>query len=100
MTADTIKTSDPESVLRKTISLLDTPKAPEMLAPVEQALRQAPKDFRLWHVHGLILRQLDRRELAIPSLERSLQLAPTSPLVAHGLARTLFEAGLPSTDAY
>ena len=71
MTTASIKTGDPEAVLRETIAMLDTPRAPEMLAPVEQALRQAPKDFRLWHVHGLILRQLDRRELAIPSLERS-----------------------------
>jgi Flp pilus assembly protein TadD len=63
-------------------------------------LRQVPKDFRLWHVHGLILCHLDRREEAITSLERSLGLAPASPIVAHGLARTLFEAGLPSAEAY
>lgn len=100
MSATSIKRVDAEAVLRDAIAALNTPRPDDMLLPVEQALRQAPNDFRLWHVHGLILRHLDRREEAIVSLERSLSIAPTSPIVAHGLARTLFEAGLDSVSAY
>jgi Flp pilus assembly protein TadD len=57
-------------------------------------------NYGLWHLHGLILRQMDRRDEAIASLRRALELAPASPKIAHALARTLYEAGLPSVDAY
>ncbi len=100
MTAAPNKTSEPEAVLREALAALDTPRAGAMLPAIESALRQAPAEFRLWHVHGLIQRQLDRREAAIPSLERAARLAPSAPIIAHGLARTLFEAGLPSVEAY
>jgi len=100
MTTTSIKTVVPEAVLRDAIAALKTPRADHMLPLVEQALHQSPNDFRLWHVHGLILRQLDRRETAIPSLQRALRIEPRAAIVAHGLARTLFEAGLPSVEAY
>ena len=100
MTAASIKAGDPEAVLREALAALDQPRAGAMLPAIESALRQAPAEFRLWHVHGLIQRQLDRREAAIPSLERAARLAPSVPIIAHGLARTLFEAGLPSVEAY
>ena len=91
---------DPDAILQDALAAMDTPRAEVMLPTVAHALRQAPGDFRLWHVHGLIMRQLDRRELAIPSLERAAALAPAVPIIAHGLARTRCEAGVPSAEAY
>jgi Tfp pilus assembly protein PilF len=38
--------------------------------------------------------------LALPALRRAVELAPNEPLVAHGYARTLLEAGLPSVEAF
>lgn len=92
--------NDPQAVLAEALAALDTPGAGDVLPLIEQSLRAAPADFRLWHVHGLIHRQYDRRELALPSLERAAKLAPNVPLIAHALARTLFEAGLDSVEAY
>lgn len=92
--------TDPQATLADALAVLDTPDAGAMLPLIEQALRAAPADFRLWHVHGLIHRQYDRRELALPSLERAVRIAPDVPIVAHALARTLFEAGLNSVGAY
>lgn len=89
-----------QALLEEALAALDTPLAEAMLPAVERALRLAPNDFRLWHVHGLIHRQYDRRELALPSLDRAAALAPNVPLIAHARARTLFEAGLDSVDAY
>lgn len=57
-------------------------------------------DHRLWHIHGLILRELDRREEALPSLRRAVELNPQAVKAAHALARTLYETGLPSIDAF
>ncbi|HEY4070668.1 MAG TPA: putative 2OG-Fe(II) oxygenase [Sphingomicrobium sp.] len=60
----------------------------------------ATPDARLWHLHGLILRELERYSEALPSLRRAAQLAPGSVKIAHALARAAYEAGLPSVEAY
>lgn len=72
-----------------------------ILPSLEAALRSdGMSDARLWNLHGLILRHLDRREEALRSLRRAAEMAPTSARIAHALARTLYEAGLPSLQAY
>lgn len=67
---------------------------------IGETLRSGATDPRLWHLHGLILRDMELRQDALPSLEKAAKLAPDSPKIAHALARTLFEAGLPSLEAY
>ena len=91
---------DPARVLDAAIEALRTPGTPLPLTDVERALKIAPNDPRLWHVKGLILREQDRRELALPALHRAAQLAPAEPLIAHGYARTLLEAGLPCVEEF
>jgi tetratricopeptide (TPR) repeat protein len=59
-----------------------------------------PRNYRFWHLHGLLLRALGRRADALQSLRRAVELGPEAPTPAHALARTLYEAGLPSIDAY
>jgi Flp pilus assembly protein TadD len=71
-----------------------------LLPRLEQAVQARTGDPRLWHLHGLVLRELDRREEALPSLRTAAQMAPGSARIAHALARTLLEAGLPSVDAF
>jgi tetratricopeptide (TPR) repeat protein len=71
-----------------------------LLGPLGRAIKDGSGDPRLWHLHGLILRELDRREEALESLRRAAQMAPGSAKIAHALARTLLEAGLPSIDAF
>lgn len=96
----TTSTIDPVLVLDQAIAALKTPDAPLPLEEVDRALKVAPQEPRLWHVKGLIHRDQDRRELALPALQRAAQLAPIEPLIAHGYARTLLEAGLPSVEAF
>lgn len=92
-----IRTQDP---LAAATRALGTPEAAQYLPDLERMSRLAPSDFRVWHVIGLLHRQIDQRERAIPALKRARQLSPASGDVAHALARTLFEAGLPSAEAY
>jgi tetratricopeptide (TPR) repeat protein len=94
------RTVDPKQVLDQAIAALKVPGGELPLDDVDRALKVAPHDPRLWHVKGLIHRQLDHRELAIPALRRAVDLAPAEPLIAHGLARTLLEAGLPSVEEF
>lgn len=89
-----------DAVVEAAIEALKSPTPDSALPAIEAAIQQAPNDARLWHLKGLVHREQDRRELAVPALEKAVALAPAQPLIAHGLARTLFEAGLPSVDAY
>jgi len=91
---------EPDAAVETAIAALKTPDAGSALASLESALKQAPEDARLWHLLGLVYRDADRRELAIPALTRAAALSPNHPLIAHGLARTLLEAGLPAVDAF
>jgi tetratricopeptide (TPR) repeat protein len=77
----------------------DRGEAEALLPKIEQALPRST-DYRLWHIHGLILRQLERQAEALTSLQRAVELAPNAPNPAHALARSLLEAGLPSVEAY
>jgi tetratricopeptide (TPR) repeat protein len=77
----------------------DRGEAATMLPKLERALPRSA-DYRLWHIHGLILRNLERHGDALKSLKRAVELAPKAPNPAHALARTLSEAGLPSVEAF
>lgn len=91
---------DAARVLEAALAALNAPGQPLPLSDVERALRAAPNDPRLWHVKGLIHREHEQRELAIPAMQRAAQMAPNDPMIAHGFAQTLLEAGLPSVDAF
>ena len=91
---------DPGQVLDRAIAALNSGDPNPPLDDVDRALGHAPNDYRLWHIKGLIHRAQDRRELAIPALRKAAELAPNEPLVAHGYARVLLEAGLPSVEAF
>lgn len=89
-----------DAAVEHAIAALKTTQPSTALPAIESALNGAPQDPRLWHLKGLIHRAEEERELALPALRRAAQLAPNVPLIAHGLARTLLEAGLPSVDAF
>lgn len=57
-------------------------------------------DPRLLHWHGLLLRSLDQRAAAFSALQSAAQLAPSDAGIAHSLARTALEAGLPAVSLF
>ena len=88
------------ATFEEAIAAYEAGERERLLPRLDAAVAAATPDPRLWHLHGLVLRDLDMRERALPSLQRAAQLAPTSVNIAHALARTLNEAGLSSVDAY
>lgn len=88
-----------DEIFRQAVAAWDAGEPESVLPQIERALPSS-RNFRLWHIHGLILRQLDRREDALRSLKRAVELNPKAPKPAFALAKTLFEAGLPSVEAH
>src|SRR5437763_1146570 len=88
-----------DELFRRVSAAWQAGEGERFLPQIERALRTS-RDHRLWNIHGLILRQLERREEAIPSLRRAVELNPSAVKSARALAQTLYEAGLPSIDAY
>ncbi|MEO6199508.1 MAG: hypothetical protein ABIO68_06210, partial [Sphingomicrobium sp.] len=94
-----VRRSDDDELFRQASAAWEAGTAPAILPRIERALASS-RDYRLWHIHGLILRQLDRREDALPSLRRAVGLKPDAVKPAIALAQTSYEAGLDSVDAY
>lgn len=65
----------------------------EVRDEIERALPRS-RDYRLWHIHGLMERRAERRETAIPSLERAVELNPQGFKQLFALGQTYYEAGL------
>lgn len=69
--------------------------------PVLQAATNAhPGHAGLWQVLGLLHRALDELAPAISAFRKAVELAPSDPLIAHGYARIVMEAGLPAKHLF
>ena len=73
----------------------------EETLPLVRAVAEAnPRHPRLWQVLGLMHRGIDELEPAVQALDNASRLAPGDSLIAHGLARARFEAGMSSTPYF
>jgi len=68
----------------------------EALPLLERARERHPGDARIWQLIGLAHRKLDDLGPAVAAFEKAAALAPGDALIAHSLARSALEAGLPS----
>ena len=68
----------------------------EALPLLEQAAERHPGDARVWQVLGLANRKLEDLAAAVAAFEKAAALAPNDALIAHSLARSAMEAGLPA----
>ncbi len=72
----------------------------EAALPRLAAAATAHRDARLHQWTALLHRSLDQHGEAITAFDAAARLAPQDPLIAHGLARTLMEAGRDARPAY
>jgi tetratricopeptide (TPR) repeat protein len=69
--------------------------------PIVAAAAQAhPDEATIWQVLGLLYRSLEDLAPAIAAFETAARLDPASARIAHGHARVLMEAGLPSLSLF
>ncbi len=69
-------------------------------AELAEWLATTGPDLQLLQWRALLLRALDQRAEAIALLETAADLAPNDPAIAHSLAQTSLEAGLPATSLF
>ena len=72
----------------------------EAALPFIEAAVGAQPSARLWQWKALLERALDRHGEALRSFEAAAALAPADAGIAHGLARTALEAGLPAEQLF
>jgi tetratricopeptide (TPR) repeat protein len=98
-----LKTTDPadaEAVYRATLIAMKEGLAEEAVPLARSACARHPNDARMWQVLALSHRALDDLAPALEAIARAAALAPRDALIAHTLARTSFEAGLPSLHLF
>ena len=82
------------------IAAIGSGREEAVLRDALEASTRFPDEPALWQVIGLLQREMDRLEDAVRSLGRAAQLDAGNLKIAHGYAQCLFEAGLPSRDAF
>jgi tetratricopeptide (TPR) repeat protein len=92
--------NDPDSAFAAGVAALNAGIEDEALPLLERAVRANPHYARLWQALGLACRGLEELAPAIRALERAALLAPNDGLIAHALARSAMEAGLPAVALF
>jgi Flp pilus assembly protein TadD len=79
---------------------LDCGREQEALRPVMAAANRFKTRAVLWQWLALLHRAMDDHEAALRAFERAARMNTKDARIAHGLARTTFEAGLPATALF
>lgn len=98
--ASTARVLDEAAAADLAEAALDSGREDEALAAVERAARQARTSPALWQWTALLHRALDRHGEALSAYDAAARLAPQDARIAHGIARTRLEAGLPAFGAF
>jgi Flp pilus assembly protein TadD len=72
----------------------------EAVGPALSALERHPGNAHLWHLLGLLYRNLEDLAEADSAFSKASELAPEDAMVAHGLACVRFEAGQPAAGLF
>jgi tetratricopeptide (TPR) repeat protein len=91
-----VSLEDADALFAATAKAVKSGLEAEALPLLERARERHPGDARIWQVLGLAQRKLDDLGAAVAAFEKAAALAPGDALIAHSLARSALEAGLPS----
>lgn len=92
--------SDPEQAIDAAIRARDAGRAEDGVPILSAALAQRPGYARLWHVLGLMHRELGDGAAAARAFGEAARLAPGDLKAAHGLAQASLEAGYPAFERF
>jgi tetratricopeptide (TPR) repeat protein len=89
-----------DAMLRAGAAALQSGAHVEAVAAVEQALRSHNDNARLWHLLGLLHRNLEDLAPAVAAFAKAAELLPEDAMIAHARACVCFEAGLPAAHLF
>jgi tetratricopeptide (TPR) repeat protein len=89
-----------EQGLEQLASLALRSATEERALPLLKEAARSRRSARLLQWEALLERALDRHDEALVAFEAAAELAPYDAGIAHGLARTAFEAGIPAEAKY
>jgi tetratricopeptide (TPR) repeat protein len=95
-----VNPNDPEAAADAGVVAQRCGREEEVLPLVRSAAEANPGHARVWQVLGLVHRAIEDPAPAIEALERAASLAPRDPLIAHGRARAVFDAGRPAAPLF
>ncbi len=102
-TARALPAADPgnaDAVFKAVAAAVRNDQEVEALPLAKAGVARHPNDARMWQVLGLAYRKLDDLGQAAEAFGKASALAPNDPLIAHSVARTRLEAGLPAADLF
>lgn len=70
------------------------------LRPVREMLHRHPRNARLWHLLGLLNRDLHDLRASIDAFTKAAELLPDDPMITNGHACVALEAGLPAVSLF
>ena len=92
--------ADADAAIDLAEAALDSGTEADALPRVVAAAGRHPDNASLWQWTALLHRALDQHEQALAAFQKAARLAPADPLIAHSVARTALEAGLPALPLY
>ncbi len=95
-----INAIDTDDVIERAQVLADSGKIDQAINLVRSAIKEQPKDGKLWHMLGVLHRTDHDSTAALAALEKALDYQPENPVLHHALARVTMEAGLPAVDKF
>jgi uncharacterized protein (TIGR02466 family) len=85
--------SSPEAVVEAGLAARDEGRFDDGISLLRQTLLRHPNNARLWHVLGLLHREVDDSASATAAFEKAAKLAPANAKIAHALAHVTLESG-------
>jgi cytochrome c-type biogenesis protein CcmH/NrfG len=91
---------DADAMLEAGAAALQSGAQPEAVVPVREMLERHPGNARLWHLLGLLSRDLQDSASALEAFREAARLLPNDSMIANGLATVTSEAGLPAAELF
>lgn len=91
---------NPAAFLKAASAAIELGRADLAEPALSRAVQAAPGEHRFWQFLGLARRALQDSGGANEAFISAAKLAPQDPLIAHSLARTALEAGLPALQEF
>lgn len=94
------KLSDANAVLDAAVAAREAGREEDGILFLKAALKLHPRNYRLWHMLGLLHRRLEQSEAACQSFAEAARLAPNDPKVRHAYAQATLEGGGPALKLF